>query len=92
MGPMMPPPPGMRGPMRIGGGPRGFLTDEEKQNKPKLTKASTTARQATRRCQRASTSSASTWVAGGVFTPSVCARAARSALLPARKEASSPTV
>ena len=39
MGPMMPPPPGMRGPMRIGGGPRGFLTDEEKQNKPKLTKA-----------------------------------------------------
>ena len=31
MGPMMPPPPGMRGPMRIGGGPRGFLTDEEKQ-------------------------------------------------------------
>ena len=38
MGPMMPPPPGMRGPMRIGGGPRGFLTDEEKQNKPKLTK------------------------------------------------------
>lgn len=36
---MMPPPPGMRGPMRIGGGPRGFLTDEEKQNKPKLTKA-----------------------------------------------------
>ncbi len=38
MRPMMPPPPGMRGPMRIGGGPRGFLTEEEKKNKPKLTK------------------------------------------------------
>lgn len=34
----MPPPAGMRGPMRIGGGPRGFLTEEEKKNKPKLTK------------------------------------------------------
>ena len=49
MGPMMPPPPGMRGPMRIGGGPRGFLTDEEKQNKPKLTKALLKRRQ--RRCK-----------------------------------------
>lgn len=38
MRPMMPPPAGMRGPMRIGPGPRGFLTDEEKQNKPKVTK------------------------------------------------------
>lgn len=38
MRPMMPPPAGMRGPMRIGPGPRGFLTEEEKQNKPKLTK------------------------------------------------------
>ncbi len=38
MRPMMPPPAGMRGPMRIGPGPRGFLTEDEKQNKPKLTK------------------------------------------------------
>ena len=38
MRPTMPPPAGMRGPMRIGPGPRGFLTEEEKQNKPKLTK------------------------------------------------------
>ena len=38
MRPMMPPPAGMRGPMRIGPGPRGFLTEEEKRNKPKLTK------------------------------------------------------
>ena len=38
MRPMMPPPAGMRGPIRIGPGPRGFLTEEEKQNKPKLTK------------------------------------------------------
>lgn len=38
MRPMMPPPPGMRGPMRIGPGPRGFLTEEEKQNKPKISK------------------------------------------------------
>ena len=38
MRPMNPPPAGMRGPMRIPGGPRGFLTEEEKQNKPKLTK------------------------------------------------------
>ena len=38
MGPTMPPPAGMRGPMRIGPGPRGFLTEEEKQNKPKVTK------------------------------------------------------
>ena len=36
MRPTMPPPAGMRGPMRIGGGPRGFLTDEEKQNKPEI--------------------------------------------------------
>ncbi len=35
---MNPPPAGMRGPMRIPGGPRGFLTEEEKKNKPKLTK------------------------------------------------------
>lgn len=34
----MPPPPNLRGPMRIGGGPRGFLTEEEKKNRPKLTK------------------------------------------------------
>ena len=39
MRPMMPPPAGMRGPMRIGRGPRGFLTEEEKLNKPKVTKA-----------------------------------------------------
>lgn len=38
MRPMMPPPPGGRGHFRIGHGPRGFLTEEEKQNKPKLTK------------------------------------------------------
>ncbi len=38
MRPMNPPPPGMRGPMRIGGGPRGFLTESEKKNKPKLDK------------------------------------------------------
>lgn len=38
MRPMMPPPAGMRGPMRIGRGPRGFLTEEEKLNKPKVTK------------------------------------------------------
>lgn len=37
MRPMMPPPPGMR--PRVGGGPRGFLTEEEKKNKPKITKA-----------------------------------------------------
>ena len=37
MRPMMPPPPGGRGPMRLGG-PRGFLTEEEKKQKPKLTK------------------------------------------------------
>lgn len=35
---MNPPPAGMRGPMRLPGGPRGFLTEEEKRNKPKLTK------------------------------------------------------
>lgn len=34
MRPMMPPPAGIRG----SGGPRSFLTDEEKQNKPKVTK------------------------------------------------------
>lgn len=38
MRPMNPPPAGMRGPMRIGGGPRGYLTESEKQNRPKLTK------------------------------------------------------
>ena len=37
MRPMMPPPVGMRGPMRIGG-PRGFLTNEEKLSRPKITK------------------------------------------------------
>ena len=37
MRPMNPPPAGMRGPMRMGG-PRSFLTEEEKQNKPKVTK------------------------------------------------------
>ncbi len=37
MRPMMPPPAGMRGPMNLGG-PRGFLTDEEKKNKPKITR------------------------------------------------------
>ena len=35
----MPPPAGMRGPMGPPGGPRGFLTEAEKQNKPKVTKA-----------------------------------------------------
>ncbi len=38
MRPMNPPPAGMRGPMHIGGGPRGYLTEKEKKNKPKLTK------------------------------------------------------
>lgn len=38
MRPMNPPPAGMRGPMRIPGGPRGFLTEEEKKHRPKLTK------------------------------------------------------
>lgn len=38
MRPMMPPPAGMRGPMGPRG-PRSFLTDDEKQNKPKVTKA-----------------------------------------------------
>lgn len=38
MRPMMPPPPGGRGHFRIGHGPRGFLTEEEKRNKPKMTK------------------------------------------------------
>lgn len=38
MRPMMPPPAGIRGPNRIGGGPRGYLTDEEKKNRPKITK------------------------------------------------------
>ena len=37
MRPMHPPPAGMRGPMRLGG-PRSFLTEEEKQNKPRVTK------------------------------------------------------
>ena len=37
MRPMMPPPAGMRGPMGPRG-PRSFLTDDEKQNKPKVTK------------------------------------------------------
>lgn len=37
MGPMMPPPAGMRG-MGRPGGPRGFLTEEEKAHKPKVTK------------------------------------------------------
>ena len=35
----MPPPAGIRGPNRIGGGPRGYLTEEEKKNSPKITKA-----------------------------------------------------
>lgn len=39
MRPMMPPPAGMRGPGRIGRGPRGFLTEEEKSQSPKVTKA-----------------------------------------------------
>ena len=38
MRPMNPPPAGMRGPMGPPGGPRGFLTEEEKKNKPKVTK------------------------------------------------------
>lgn len=38
MRPMMPPPAGMRGPMHIGGGPRGFLTEDEKQNRPQVSK------------------------------------------------------
>ncbi len=38
MRPMNPPPVGMRGPMGPPGGPRGFLTEEEKRNKPKVTK------------------------------------------------------
>ncbi len=38
MRPMMPPPAGIRGPLRPPGGPRGFLTEKEKQNKPKVTK------------------------------------------------------
>ncbi len=38
MRPMMPPPAGIRGPGRIGGGPRGFLTEEEKKQSPKVTK------------------------------------------------------
>lgn len=38
MRPMNPPPAGMRGPMHIGGGPRGFLTESEKQNRPRLNK------------------------------------------------------
>ena len=38
MRPMNPPPAGMRGPNRIGG-PRGYLTEEEKKNRPKITKA-----------------------------------------------------
>ena len=38
MRPMMPPPAGMRGPMRLGG-PRGFLTEEEKQNRPTVNAA-----------------------------------------------------
>ena len=37
MRPMNPPPAGMRGPMHLGG-PRGYLTEAEKQNRPKLTK------------------------------------------------------
>lgn len=35
----MPPPAGIRGPNRIGGGPRGYLTESEKKNSPKITKA-----------------------------------------------------
>lgn len=38
MRPMMPPPAGARGPMHIGGGPRGYLTEEEKENRPRVTK------------------------------------------------------
>lgn len=37
MRPMNPPPAGMRGPMHLGG-PRGFLTENEKQNLPKMDK------------------------------------------------------
>jgi len=37
MRPMNPPPAGMRGPMHLGG-PRGFLTEKEKQNMPKMDK------------------------------------------------------
>lgn len=37
--PTMPPPPGMRGMGRPPGGPRSFLTEEEKQNRPKVTGA-----------------------------------------------------
>jgi ATP-binding cassette subfamily B protein len=37
MRPVNPPPAGMRGPLRLGG-PRGYLTEAEKQNRPKLTK------------------------------------------------------
>lgn len=37
MQPTMPPPPGGRGPMRMGG-PRSFLTEEEKKTRPKVTK------------------------------------------------------
>jgi len=37
MRPTMPPPAGMRGPMRLGG-PRSFLTEAEKQAKPKVTR------------------------------------------------------
>ncbi len=37
--PTMPPPPGMRGMGRPPGGPRSFLTEEEKKNKPKVTGA-----------------------------------------------------
>lgn len=36
--PSMPPPPGMRGMGRPTGGPRSFLTEEEKKNRPKVTK------------------------------------------------------
>ena len=35
---MNPPPAGMRGPMRLPGGPMGFLSENEKQNRPKVTK------------------------------------------------------
>ena len=38
MRPMMPPPAGIRGPNRIGGGPRGYLTEEEKESRPRVTK------------------------------------------------------
>ena len=38
MRPMMPPPAGMRGPMHIGVGPRGYLTEEEKETRPRVTK------------------------------------------------------